>query len=155
MENCRTLPPYKVHVVPFSQCPLCSNAIENQEHLFLSCPISSIIWRSSPWPLDMLQLPFSDITQWIKVILDPKIVLESLTANLHHFQLFASNALDLTWMARNRVIHEGATADPVSLASSFFNQNIQPLFDRNSGTRKAMGDQFLHRSKWVQESAHY
>jgi hypothetical protein len=85
-----------------SQCPLCSSGEDSLSHLFLRCCFARILWRLSPWPLDLAVFQFSTMVDWIKVILFPDKYLQIPQTDLHYFQIFASVAYDLLWTHRNK-----------------------------------------------------
>ncbi|KAB1214037.1 Anaphase-promoting complex subunit 7 [Morella rubra] len=96
-------------------CRLCHSAPETTHHLFLQCDFSQIIWRMSPWPMDILQLGDMSMEDWIKLIFNP-LLCGVPVDECHYFQLFASNALDLIWFNRNLAAHRKLCKDPLALA---------------------------------------
>jgi hypothetical protein len=52
-------------------CPLCKSGEDSLQHLFFNCIFARVIWRNSFWPLDSTALNFSDMMDWIKLIINP------------------------------------------------------------------------------------
>lgn len=52
---------------------------------------------------------------WIQIILDPVWYLGLEITAVPEFQLFAAIALDLLWVARNRVVHDNFQATPLGV----------------------------------------
>jgi hypothetical protein len=41
----------------------CSGLVDSIIHLFFSCPIARMVWRQSFWPMDILALNITDMTE--------------------------------------------------------------------------------------------
>lgn len=80
---------------------LCKYAPETISHLMMHCGFSQVIWRESPWPMGFLALALGDISlvDWITLIIHP-LRLRLPVDKIHHFQLYATNAVDLLWFNR-------------------------------------------------------
>ena len=57
--------------LPSLDCPLCRNALESLEHLFLHCEWAAQIWLMALWPLVTHNLANVSIVDWIKAIIYP------------------------------------------------------------------------------------
>lgn len=79
-----------------ASCFLCNEGVDSASHLFLSCPVSCIIWRESPWQVSLSLHVGGSVFDWISIILEPS-VLGIPRGEMHHFQLFALNAIDVVW----------------------------------------------------------
>ncbi|XP_035542827.1 uncharacterized protein LOC118345276 [Juglans regia] len=77
-------------------CPICLSAEETTTHLFLECPFSRILWRKSPWPVNIDTLADHDIFNWIKIILDPSVKNQvTHSSSPIHTNLFITRALSV------------------------------------------------------------
>ncbi|XP_042969130.1 uncharacterized protein LOC122301822 [Carya illinoinensis] len=91
-------------------CPICQTGIESQEHLFLNCSFTRMLWRQSPWPLNISSLA-ETMNHWIECILSPNKILGIFSNEEHSFQIFALVAMDSIWFLRNKVVHDAITPD--------------------------------------------
>lgn len=98
-----------------SNCLICGDSSESLHYLLFSCSYSRLIWRLSPWGLNVEFYQQHAIEEWIQSILDPPRFLGISTLDCHLFQLFAVLMLDLLWMARNKMLHEGIRYEPLPL----------------------------------------
>ncbi|XP_059434035.1 uncharacterized protein LOC132167148 [Corylus avellana] len=97
-------------------CPLCKVLEDSLQHLFFNCSFARIIWRSSSWPLDSTALNFSNMRDWINLILYPGAMLGIPIEDHHRFQIFASVACDILWSSRNKAYHDGTTFDDLQVS---------------------------------------
>lgn len=98
-------------------CYLCKDAVVDAEHLFLSCPLTRIIWRTSLWPINLNCIQPLSIHEFIRIILHPNRKLKILVEESHHFQLFAAIACDQIWSLRNKVrLAPSTSIEPLSLS---------------------------------------
>lgn len=107
-------------------CVLCGAEMESTYHLFLVCPVSRIIWRESPWPMDITVFSEAPLIDWIRLIILPRADWLPPEEH-HHFQLFALNMLDIVWMARNTIVHEGGTIEVLELIRKIRNLSVEHL----------------------------
>ena len=97
-------------------CPLCNNAPETLEHLFLHCEWAAQIWLMAPWPVVIHNLANILIVDWIKPILYPSSKLGLDDEMAREFQLCAAIFCDQLWWARNKARVEGINSNPTELA---------------------------------------
>ncbi|XP_059428504.1 uncharacterized protein LOC132162261 [Corylus avellana] len=100
-----------------NHCPLCKSALDSLQHLFFNCIFARVVGRNSFWPLDSSALNFSNMVDWINVILSPSISLAIPPADHHKFQIFTSVPCDLLWFYRNKAYHEGKIVDARSIST--------------------------------------
>lgn len=64
------------------RCYVCSAVEENAEHLFRSCPVTTLVWRRFPWINDykLFNKPFLD---WIVSNFENKVVHGEMTSPLY------------------------------------------------------------------------
>lgn len=55
-----------------NHCILCGLVREKIHHLFLRCMVSKVVWRESPWPLDIATVECDNAVESIRVIIHPK-----------------------------------------------------------------------------------
>ncbi|XP_059428630.1 uncharacterized protein LOC132162415 [Corylus avellana] len=79
-----------------------------------SLPVSI---QNSFWPLNSSTLNFSNMVDWINVILSPGISLAIPLVEHHKFQIFAYVACDLLWFYRNKAYHDGKIVDARSISA--------------------------------------
>lgn len=71
------------------------------------CPFSRTIWCESPWQIDILRFSTESMEVWIQKVCHPHRFIGIELEDQHKFQFFAANAIDMVWMARNSVVHQG------------------------------------------------
>ncbi|KAB1221512.1 hypothetical protein CJ030_MR2G027151 [Morella rubra] len=81
----------------------CSNAV--LQVLFGENP-------SGHWTL--MFLAHQPLKEWIKMILNPQVCW-GYPRLKYHFQIFASNMIDMIWMDRNIKVHDGSRLDVLPL----------------------------------------
>lgn len=84
-------------------------------HLILACPLIRIVWRDSWWGLITLLFLDQSFSSWVKAILKLVALLALSPSNVHPFQLFALNAIDLVWASQNKLVHGSPSVDVVQL----------------------------------------
>ena len=99
-------------------CPLCNVEKETVNHLFLSCHFSRVLWRNSPWPLDIAVFADKPIQTWIGAILSPHDSLAIPYDQAPDFLLFAVPAMDSVWFSRNRVVHGDEPVQTMTLLTT-------------------------------------
>jgi hypothetical protein len=95
-------------------CPLCQLSVESLQHIFLSCPLSRIMWQNSLWPLHTVSFSYMPFVDWIKALLRPHFSLGIPVQDVHNFQISALVLMDQIWFARNKLIHEAITPVPLT-----------------------------------------
>lgn len=133
MENCWNILPTKAHlssIIPSNSlqvCPLCKAAEDSLQHLFFNCSFARIIWRNSFWPLDSTTLNFSNMVDWINIIITHGPLLGIPSEDHHKFQIIAAVSCDLLWFHRNKAYHDGTSFDflQISRRCSFTPLQIQ------------------------------
>lgn len=93
-------------------CLLCGTSKESLHHLFFGCSYSHLIWRLSPWPLNVEYFLHNSSHRWLQALLDPSTWLGVSLSRVHDFQVFAVVLMDSTWMARNRPFHDNQRVSP-------------------------------------------
>lgn len=88
------------------------------------CPLK-ILWRLSPWPLNISPFASLPFREWTKIILDPKL-LNFHRDETHNFQLFAIIAMDSLWFLQNQVIHNHPCQTP-----TMFSNSVKFLFNEH------------------------
>lgn len=117
---------------------------ETTEHIFLKCPISQILWRTSCFPLSLNCTHPYTIHEFLKAIIHPGEKLSILQEEAHHFQIYAAVAFDQIWHLRNKVrLNPSLRIDPIQLSrtisrtsTEYFQawRNLSNLFLRHSNT---------------------
>lgn len=97
-------------------CVLCGEHPESIQSLLLHCPFSRSIWSESPWQLNIRAFGDVSVAPWVQTILHPHQSIGIPLENHHLFQLFAANAIDMVWAARNQVVHGGKRCEALVLA---------------------------------------
>ena len=92
------------------KCTLCGECPETLLHLLLLCPFSRAIWSESRWQLNSVVFGDGTVADWVQIILRPHQAIGVPLEDQHFFQIFALNAIDLTWVARNQLEHNGKFA---------------------------------------------
>lgn len=70
-------------------CELCGEGREDLE-LLLRCPVNRIMWRESPWLLDIVIFSNQPVTEWVKKLLHPHQPLGIPVEDQLNFQLFTA-----------------------------------------------------------------
>lgn len=100
-------------------CPLCNGPPESLQHIFLSCPLSRILWQNSRWPLNTTTFAHLPFASWIKAVLHPHSVLGIPIADVQKFQISTLVLMDFVWLARNKLLFYGAQPEPIGLLKRF------------------------------------
>jgi hypothetical protein len=108
-----------IHRFPISEreCFLCNEHLETLEHLFMECPIVEQVWALSPMPLLIHKFRGRPMSQWVKMMVKPEIVLGINGEKTKDFTLLAALTCDIIWMERNRIRIDGGHADPMLISS--------------------------------------
>lgn len=96
-------------------CVLCGEHPETLHELLLHCPLSRTVWNESPGQLDIRVFGEGSVAAWVQKILHPHQSIGIPLEEQHFFQIYAANAIDLTWAARNHVEHWGSKSDALVL----------------------------------------
>jgi hypothetical protein len=71
-------------------CPLCKPGKDSLQHLFFNYVFARVVWGNSFWTLiDSTTLDFSNMLDWIKIIISPGSTLYIPKVDHHLFQIFA------------------------------------------------------------------
>jgi hypothetical protein len=97
-------------------CPLCKDGEDSIQHLFFKCRFARVIWRNSFWPMDLLAFNFTNMLDWIKVIISPGATPKIPKEDHHRFQIFVAVACDFLWSSRNKVYHENLSFDALNVS---------------------------------------
>jgi hypothetical protein len=97
-------------------CPLCKGGEDSIQHLFFKCIFARVIWRHSFWPIDSLSFNFTNMLDWIKVIISPGATLKIPKEDHYRFQILAVVACDFLWSSRNKAYHENLSFDALNLS---------------------------------------
>lgn len=92
-------------------CELCGEHSESLPQLLLIFPFSRSIWSESPWQLNIVVFGARTVEDWVRIILHPHQAIGIPLEDQHLFQIFAVNAIDLVWAARNQVAHGGKKSE--------------------------------------------
>lgn len=92
-------------------CELCGEHPESLPQLLLIFPFSRSIWSESPWQLNIVVFGARTVEDWVRIILHPHQAIGIPLEDQHLFQIFAVNAIDLVWAARNQVAHGGKKSE--------------------------------------------
>ncbi|KAB1222715.1 hypothetical protein CJ030_MR2G022154 [Morella rubra] len=95
-----------------SDCLFFGASSETLHHLLFSCSYVRLLWRLSPWALNVERFRHSLVHDWIHCILEPSSLLGLSTCDCHSFQLFVVLLLDSVWMARNKLLHDRVQISP-------------------------------------------
>jgi hypothetical protein len=82
-------------------CPLCKDGEDSIQHLFFKCRFARAIWRHSFWPIDSFSFNFTNMLDWIKVIISLGATLKIPKEDHYRFQIFVAVACDFLWSSRN------------------------------------------------------
>lgn len=77
------------------KCVLCNEDVESSHHLVIGCMVSRIIWRHSPWALDIMVFSNKPLLEWLMIILNPSLLHGLSVVDHHRFQLDALIVWDL------------------------------------------------------------
>jgi hypothetical protein len=83
-------------------CPMYKSGEDSIQHLFFKCIFARVIWHHSFWPIDSMNFNFTNMLDWIKVILSPGLTLKIPKEDHHRFQIFAAVTCDFLWFSRNK-----------------------------------------------------
>lgn len=83
--------------------------------MFLACPLATILWQESPWPIYISAFSGYSIQEWIRLILNPKSFFQAPSIPARDFLLFAGVAMDCLWFARNEVAHKNTQVSSLKL----------------------------------------
>ncbi|XP_062176085.1 uncharacterized protein LOC133881146 [Alnus glutinosa] len=97
-------------------CPLCKSGEDSIHHLFFNCIFARVIWQHSYWPIDSTTFHFTNMLDWIKVLISPGLNLNIPKEDHHRFQIFASVTCDTLWSSRNKAYHENLSFDALQLS---------------------------------------
>ncbi|XP_059440508.1 uncharacterized protein LOC132172957 [Corylus avellana] len=97
---------------------MCNDPPEDLQHLFLDCPFARAIWRNTAWPINVSVFSNLPIAEWSKAIINPSSHLGIPSDQVWEFQISALVTMDCSWLARNKLIHNGSVPDPVSCLKS-------------------------------------
>ncbi|KAB1226792.1 hypothetical protein CJ030_MR1G021664 [Morella rubra] len=97
-------------------CALCGEHLESLHQLLFICPYSRSVWSESPWQFNIALFGLGTVEEWVRIILHPHNSIGTPLEDQHLFQIFAVNAIDLVWGARNQVVHGGKESDPRELS---------------------------------------
>jgi hypothetical protein len=97
-------------------CPLCKDGEDSIQHLFFKCRFARVIWRNSFWPMDLLAFNFTNMLDWIKVIISHGATLKIPKEDHHRFQNFVAVACDFLWSSRNKAYHENLSFDALNVS---------------------------------------
>jgi hypothetical protein len=97
-------------------CPLCKSGEDSIHHLFFNCIFARVIWRHSYWPINSTAFHFTNMLDWIKVLISPGLNLNIPKEDHHRFQIFASVTCDTLWFSRNKAYHENLSFDALQLS---------------------------------------
>lgn len=42
---------------------------KTSHHLFLRCDVTTVVWRESPWPINIMVVEVINVAEWIKIII--------------------------------------------------------------------------------------
>ncbi|KAB1221733.1 hypothetical protein CJ030_MR2G019960 [Morella rubra] len=76
--------------------------------------------------MDITVFSEAPLMDWIRLIILPKADWLPPEEH-HHFQLFALNMLDIVWMARNTIVHEGGTIEVLELFRKIRKLSVEHL----------------------------
>lgn len=88
-------------------CGLCGDYLGSLLHLLLVCPCSRAVWSESSWHLNCAAFGGGSDAEWVKVILHRHQAIGLPLEDQLFFQLYAVNAIDMVWAARNELEHGG------------------------------------------------
>jgi hypothetical protein len=83
-----------------------------------------MIWRESPWPLDIIRFSELPIDEWMKIILAPKDSLAIHSEQGQDFLLYAAIVMDSIWLARNKVVHLGSIPQALNIYGGLSKKDI-------------------------------
>lgn len=87
--------------IPGCLCYLCNGHTESLSHLFVSCPLTIMIWANSPWQLQVEHLIRPSLIEWILGILQPHSKFISSGIDKEEFIHFVVVAFENVWRSRN------------------------------------------------------
>jgi hypothetical protein len=108
-------------------CPLCKGGEDSIQHLFFKCIFARVIWRHSFWPIDSLSFNFTNMLDWIKVIISPGATLKIPKEDHYRFQILAVVACDFLWSSRNKAYHENLSFDALNLSRKIIKVSLKHM----------------------------
>lgn len=97
-------------------CRDCSHGEEKMEHIFFECPIAQLVWRLSPWSLDVSSFGSRPIGDWIAFILDPATSLGHVVCL--NFIRYSAILFYSIWGSINQIVHGRSVLSVSSLLST-------------------------------------
>jgi hypothetical protein len=76
-----------------------------------------VVWRQSFWAMDILALPIYNITDLLRIILNPATI-GIFQTNSHMFQIFATVACDQLWFSRNKAHHDNLVPNALVISAN-------------------------------------
>lgn len=87
--------------LPGSLCFLCHDQVDSLSHLFISCPLTILLWANSPWQLQAAHLIQPSLEEWIVGLFQPQSPSIPPSIDMEEFIHFAAVVFENVWRAQN------------------------------------------------------
>lgn len=81
-------------------------SVEDEVHVFFSCPFAKGLWFDSPWGIRWEETPSQDIKNYLKHIWNPKFLGPASHQGKDKFILYSACIIDHIWWTRNEIFHK-------------------------------------------------
>jgi hypothetical protein len=110
----------------------------------MECPIVEQVWALSPMPLLIHKFRGRPMSQWVKMMVKPEIVLGIHGKKAKEFTLLAALTCDIIWMERNRIRIDGGHADPMLISSK-----VSRSFKEHKSAWQSISSSIYQSQSWL------
>lgn len=94
-----------------SLCYLCGEAPKTAHHLFLTCPVTKLLWWQSPWQIRIEAFKDLDLNQWLLHIIGKNRYFPTTELERQRMAVFMVVAYEQIWFLRNQIWKRGKVPD--------------------------------------------